>query len=76
MVHVKTNNNISPKKYSENIETFFFVCLDDRNYNLNSHIRIFWKSRKLNPHPYRGVELFWEGDYYWDECPSGVVAYF
>ncbi len=25
-----------------------------------------------NPHPYRGVGLFGEGDYYWAEYPSGI----
>ena len=32
---------------------FFFFPKYNRNFNLNSHIRIFWKSRRSNPHPHR-----------------------
>ena len=35
------------------------------NSILNSHTRIFWRSRRLNPHSHRRVRLFGEEDYHW-----------
>ena len=32
---------------------FFFFLKYNRNSNLDSHTRIFWRSRGLNPHPHR-----------------------
>ena len=55
---------------STNLMTIFFYIYD-RNYNLNSHTSIFWRSRGSNTRPHRGVGHFRKGDYHWTECPSG-----
>ena len=49
----------------------FYIYIYDRNSNLNSHTRIFWRSRGSNPHPHRGVRFFGNGDYHLTEYPSG-----
>ena len=46
----------------------FFFLIYDRNSNLNSHTRIFWKFLGSNSYPHRGV-----GDYHWAEYPSGDI---
>ena len=49
----------------------FLFFIYDKNSNLNSYTCIFWGSRRSNPRPHRGVGLFGERDYHWDECSSG-----
>ena len=51
-------------KYVKNSFLFYFIFLIyDKNCNLNSYTRIFWKLRKSNPHPHKWVGPFGMRDY-------------
>jgi hypothetical protein len=54
---------IKERRISWYIIYLFFCFIYDKIFNLNSYTHIFWEFRESNPHPHRGVEFFWRGEY-------------